>query len=67
MDCKKEENLKSCSCTYAGCRRKGLCCECLIYHREKGELPACYFSQKAEATYDRSIRNFLKDQDLGSK
>jgi len=25
-------------------------------------LPACYFSEKAEKTFDRSIENFIKEQ-----
>jgi hypothetical protein len=60
--CKKEENLKDCPSTYPDCPRKGMCCECVKHHREKGELPACYFSEKAEKTFDRSIENFIKEQ-----
>lgn len=62
MECKKENNLKDCPCTYPGCSRKGLCCECLRHHRERGELPACYFSAEAEKTYDRSIEKFIQDR-----
>jgi len=62
MECKKEENLKECPCTYPNCSRKGLCCECIKYHRERGELPGCYFSPEAEKTYDRSINKFYEDQ-----
>ena len=62
MECKKEQNLKSCPCTYPGCQRKGICCECLKYHRENGELPACYFSPETEKTYDRSIEKFIQNQ-----
>ncbi len=62
MECKQKENLKTCPCTYPGCPRKGICCECLRSHREKGELPACYFGPEAEKTYDRSIKKFIKDQ-----
>lgn len=41
-DCpKQEENLKTCACTYQPCPRKGKCCECVAYHRQKGERPAC--------------------------
>ena len=32
MECQKEQNLKDCGCTYAGCDRKGMCCECISYH-----------------------------------
>jgi len=58
MECRKQENLEYCNCSYP-CDKKGLCCECVKYHRERGELPACYFSGKAERTYDRSVKNFL--------
>ncbi|HLP60293.1 MAG TPA: DUF6485 family protein [Candidatus Deferrimicrobium sp.] len=62
MECKKNTNLQHCNCTYEPCSRKGICCECIEYHRRAGELPACYFSAKAERTYDRSIRKFIQDQ-----
>ena len=60
MECKKEKNKLHCNCTYAGCPRRGICCECIKYHREAGELPACYFGAKAEKTYDRSIEHFVE-------
>ncbi len=59
MECRKEENLENCPCSYS-CERKGLCCECIKYHRERNELPACYFSEEAEKTYDRSFKKFLQ-------
>jgi len=37
-----------------------MCCECISYHRSRGELPACYFPDEAEKTYDRSIAYFVK-------
>ena len=55
-----EENKKDCPCTYS-CDTKGMCCECIKHHRERGELPACYFSKEAEKTYDRSIENFIEN------
>lgn len=61
MECTMNKNLKMCNCTY-GCSKKGKCCECLHYHRRMGQLPACYFSEDAEATYDRSVERFLQDQ-----
>jgi hypothetical protein len=60
MECRKETNLKRCNCTYEPCARKGICCECIYYHKNMGELPACYFSSKDERTYDRSIDFFIK-------
>jgi len=62
MECQREENLKSCPCTYSGCERKGICCECLKYHWDRKELPACLFSKEVEKTYDRSIERFIKEQ-----
>jgi hypothetical protein len=58
--CDQEKNTKDCNCTYEPCSRKGICCECLAYHRRGNELPACYFSSDAEKTYDRSIAAFIK-------
>jgi Domain of unknown function (DUF6485) len=56
----KEKNLQQCNCTYEPCSRKGICCECLAYHRQMRQLPACYFPPEVEKTYDRSIARFLK-------
>ncbi len=55
-----EKNLKVCNCSYEPCAKKGYCCECIAYHRARGELPACYFTDEAERTYNRSIRFFIK-------
>ncbi|OGP59514.1 MAG: hypothetical protein A2V67_08655 [Deltaproteobacteria bacterium RBG_13_61_14] len=63
VDCKnKETNLKQCNCTYEPCPRKGICCECLRFHRRSKELPACFFTKAGEATYDRSLDHFLRLQ-----
>lgn len=59
MECVLEKNLKYCNCTYP-CSRKGKCCECLHYHRKSGQLPACYFNEEYERTYNRSIENYLR-------
>ena len=64
MECKKEKNLTRCNCSYTPCSRKGICCECIFYHRQNNELPACYFSKEFERTYDRSIKNFIKDKKI---
>ena len=61
MECdKKGENLKECNCSYPGCQKKGICCECLKYHRENNELPACCFPDDIEKTYDRSVKKFVE-------
>jgi hypothetical protein len=59
-ECSQKKNTASCNCTYEPCPRKGICCECLSYHRRNGELPACYFDARAEATFDRSIGHFVR-------
>ena len=54
-----QANLAGCNCSYEPCPRKGICCECIAYHRRMNELPACYFPDDVERTYDRSIRRFV--------
>jgi len=61
MECKQETNKEKCPCTYEGCPRHGICCECISYHLANKELPACCFSSEAEATYDRSFAKFIED------
>ena len=60
MECKKADNLKHCKCTYGPCERKGICCECLRYHLNKKQLPACCFPDDVEKTYDRSFKKFIE-------
>jgi len=62
MKCQQEKNSKDCPCTYSGCNKKGICCECIKYHWQRDELPACFFSEEVEKTYDRSIKKFIKEQ-----
>ncbi|MGQ9671939.1 MAG: DUF6485 family protein [Candidatus Aminicenantales bacterium] len=58
-ECRSQQNLARCNCTWEPCSRKGLCCECLAYHWSNKELPACFFPDAVEKTYDRSLRRFL--------
>ena len=60
MECNKPKNLKKCNCTYEPCPRKGMCCECIRYHLEMQELPACCFPDSMERTYDRNFRTFAQ-------
>jgi hypothetical protein len=60
MDCKKDANLNRCNCSYPGCSRKGVCCDCLAFHLKSRELPACVFPAEAELTYDRSFSHFVR-------
>ena len=57
-ECKKEQNMSFCNCTYP-CEKKSTCCDCIHYHRRMGELPACYFPDDIEKGYDRTIENFV--------
>ncbi|MDD5583616.1 MAG: DUF6485 family protein [Candidatus Omnitrophica bacterium] len=60
MHCQnREKNNGACNCSYPSCSRKGICCECIRYHRASGELPACFFSPEAEKTYNRSLDYFF--------
>lgn len=59
-ECKVEQNKSKCNCTYEPCSRKGICCECIGYHRKSGEMPACYFPAEVERTFDRSVERFIE-------
>ena len=59
-ECSLKINKERCNCTYEPCAKKGVCCECIKYHRGSGELPACFFPDDVEKTYDRSIERFIK-------
>ncbi len=58
MNCQLEQNKTNCNCTYEPCSRKGRGCECLTYHLNARELPACVFPAHIEKTYDRSFKRF---------
>ena len=59
---RRAANLKLCNCTY-DCSKKGHCCECLAYHRGMNQFPACFFSARAEKTYDRSFAALVRDRE----
>ncbi|MBL7100378.1 MAG: hypothetical protein ISS23_00315 [Nanoarchaeota archaeon] len=63
MECKREkreQNMKNCNCSYEPCARKGVCCECIAHHRSNNQLPACFFPDEVEKTYDRSKTKFVE-------
>jgi hypothetical protein len=37
----KDKNKEKCTCGSANCARHGLCCDCVRFHRERGDLPMC--------------------------
>ena len=60
MSCEHNTSIK-CPCTYS-CGKHGKCCECVAYHLRSEEFPACFFTEKAEASYDRSFSKLMKDR-----
>jgi hypothetical protein len=60
MDCIGENNRTACACTYESCNKRGKCCECVSYHRNKKQVPGCFFTKEGEKTYDRSFQFFQK-------
>jgi hypothetical protein len=57
--CNIDRNMKRCNCSYEPCSRKGKCCDCLSYHWNMGQLPACMFPDDVERTWDRSVERFI--------
>ena len=55
----KKTNDKRCPCTYSGCDKHGICCECVAFHGASGEIPGCFFTRGEERTYDRSVATFV--------
>jgi len=60
MSCQNNKAME-CPCTYP-CSKNGKCCECVAFHQRMGEFPACFFSKKAEARYDRSYEALKQDR-----
>ncbi len=60
MKCENQQS-NDCPCTYS-CERRGKCCACVAYHNRSGEFPACFFTAKAERSYDRSYANLAVDR-----
>jgi hypothetical protein len=59
MECNIEKMKKVCTCTYP-CDKRGKCCECVTYHRKRGEFPGCFFTPEGEKLYDRSFECLMK-------
>ncbi|NWG13559.1 MAG: cytosolic protein [Acidobacteria bacterium] len=66
MECRQTRNRQVCNCTWEPCSRRGNCCDCLQYHLESRELPACCFPAEAERKYDRSFEHFARLVAMGS-
>jgi hypothetical protein len=37
-----------------------MCCVCVRTHRDKGEVPGCFFTKEGECTWNRSVKNLGK-------
>ena len=64
MECISDKSLKHCTCTYTACDKRGNCCKCVTYHKDRGEIPGCLFSTDAERSYDRSLANLVRDRGM---
>jgi len=60
MECRQVQNKRNCNCSYEPCNRKGVCCDCVRYHLRSRQLPACFFPDDVERTYDRSFEKFTE-------
>lgn len=60
MSCNEIKNLDNCACTYMSCSKRGHCCACVAYHKNKNEIPGCFFTKEGEKTYNRSVKNFIE-------
>ncbi|NIA15209.1 MAG: cytosolic protein [Nitrospiraceae bacterium] len=56
----ESKNLARCNCSYPGCSKKSMCCECLHSHLASRQLPGCCFPDTVEKTFDRSFDAFIK-------
>jgi len=59
-ECAIDKNKQNSTCPYEPRSRKGLCCECIRYHRKMKQVPGCCFPEEIETIYDRSIERFIR-------
>jgi hypothetical protein len=62
MECVSTTSRQHCTCTYTGCDKRGNCCQCIQFHRQRDEIPGCFFTPAGERSYDRSLAHFLRDR-----
>ncbi len=59
----KCENVKECACPNTSCSSHGLCCSCVVKHRNTDSLPHCLFpnnegNKKVESYYKKLKERF---------
>lgn len=62
MECISSQSSNHCTCTYTACDKRGNCCKCVLYHRNRGEVPGCFFTPEGEQSYDRSLSRLCRDR-----
>lgn len=62
MECTAKQSKTHCTCSCTSCDKHGSCCACVVYHRERGDIPGCFFTVAGERSLNRSLANFLKDR-----
>ena len=55
---------EDCKCTYSSCSRRGNCCQCVAFHRELGDATGCMFTPAGEKSFDRSLKNLMRDRSI---
>jgi len=50
-------NVKECACPKTSCENNGLCCSCVIKHKETDSLPYCLF---LDNDGDKSLSNYYQ-------
>lgn len=64
MECVAQKSKTHCTCSYSHCDKHGNCCACVDYHRQRQQIPGCFFSPQGERLHDRSLATFIKDRGL---
>jgi len=62
MECISSQTKEHCTCTCTACDKHGHCCKCVAHHRDKGEIPGCFFTPGGERLWDRSLARFIEDR-----
>ncbi len=62
MSCSENSANSRCTCSKSDCLTWSDCRLCVPKHRNRGEIPGCFFTPEGEKTYNRSIEFFIQDQ-----